>query len=148
MAPIRTFQTRTNYSPWLSPESKKLITDRNNAQQKASESKSEEDWIAYKTLRNYVSGILKNEKSSWQKKKLDNCNNDSGKLWKNVLGWLNWCSSSAPTKLFSAGQIITSPSLLANTMNTYFITKVNTIRQNLPPVNDDPLKTLKKIMKI
>ena len=63
MAPIRTFQTRTNYSPWLSPESKKLITDRNNAQQKASESKSEEDRIAYKTLRNYVNGILKNK--SW-----------------------------------------------------------------------------------
>ena len=147
MAPIRTFQTRTNYSPWLSPESKKLINDRNNAQQKASESKSEEDWSVYKTIRNYVNSILKNEKSSWQKKKLENCNNDSGKLWKNVLGWLNWCSSSAPTKLFSAGQIITSPSLLANIMNTYFITKVNTIRQNLPPVNDDPLKTLKKIMR-
>ena len=63
-----------------------------------------------------------------------------------MLGWLNWCSSSAPTKLFSAGQIITSPSMLANLMNNYFIDKVTTIRQNLPPVNDDPLKTLKKLM--
>jgi hypothetical protein len=70
LGPIRTFQTRTNYSPWLSPESKKLIIDCNIAQQKASESKSEEDWIAYKTLRNYVNGILKNEKSEEKAGKL------------------------------------------------------------------------------
>ena len=80
------------------------------------------------------------------KKKLENCNNDPGKLWKNILGWLNWCSSGAPSKLYHAGQIVTSPAKLAEIMNNYFVYKIASIQQGLPSQTVDPIKTLQKIM--
>ena len=147
MAPVKTFQTTSKYCPWLSEETREIIKKRNQAQKELSESKTDERFKNFKELRNKATKNLKNDKKMWQKKKLENCNNDSGKLWKNILGWLNWCSSGSPTKLYHAGQIVTSPAKLAEIMNNFFVSKVATIRQNLPSPNDDPLKTLKHIMK-
>ena len=84
----------------------------------------------------------------WQKQKLENSSNDSGKLWKHVLGWLNWISSASPTKLYHEGQIVTSPAKLAEIMNNFFVNKIDKIRQNIPATSEDPLKTLKNIKKI
>ena len=64
-----------------------------------------------------------------------------------MLGWLNWCSSASPTKLYHGGQIITSPARLAEIMNNFFVDKVTTIRQGLPTPTDNPLKTLQNMMK-
>ena len=100
-----------------------------------------------KTLKNYkVTRSLRNDKYKWQKNKLETCNNDSGKLWKNIRGWLNWSSSGSPTKLYHAGQIVTSPSKLANIMNQFFIGKIENIRMELPTPTGDPLSTLKTKM--
>ena len=62
-------------------------------------------------------------------------------------GKTSWCSSASPTKLYHAGQIVTSPARLATIMNTFFVNKISRIRQDLPPATDDPLKTLQHIMK-
>ena len=40
MAPVKTFQIRTKYAPWLSDETKELIKKRKEAQVLASQSKS------------------------------------------------------------------------------------------------------------
>ena len=147
MAPIKTFQTSSKYCPWLTKETKELIKERNRAQEVLSRNKSEENLKSFKIIRNRVTNSIKNDKTKWQKMKLENCNNDSGKLWKNILGWLNWCSSGSPTKLYHAGQIVTSPAKLAEVMNNFFVSKVKTICQKLPTPTDDPLKTLKHLMK-
>ena len=147
MVPVKTFQTTTKYCPWLSEQTKDLIRKRNKAQELLSENKTNENFENYKTLRNKVTNNLKYEKTKWQKQKLENCNNDPGKLWKNILGWLNWCSSGSPSKLYHAGQIVTSPSKLAVVMNNFFVDKIATIRHGLPSQTADPLKTLHKILK-
>ena len=147
MAPIRTFQARSRYCPWLSEGTKVLIKERNIAQARLSENKTEINFIKFKKIRNKVTENLKNDKIQWQKKKLKNCDNDPGKIWKNILGWLNWSSSGSPSKLYHAGQIVTSPAKLANIMNNFFVDKIARIRQKLPPPSDDPLRTLKNIMK-
>ena len=146
-APIKTFQTRTKYAPWLSKETENLIARRNEAHKIASSTKRNEDWDCFKTLRNQINSRLRTEKKVWQQNKFDKYDHDSGKAWKNVLGWLGWTSGGAPTKLYSDGQIETSPSRMANIMNNFFINKVLTIRANLPPIISDPLKTLKKLMR-
>ena len=147
MAPIKTFQTTSKYCPWLTEQTKSLIQERNRAQELLSENKTNENLEKFKSLRNKVTNRLKNDKTQWQKQKLEKCNNDPGKLWKNILGWLNWCSSGSPSKLYHAGQIITSPARLAEIMNNFFVNKIATIRQGLPSQTDDPLRTLQKIMK-
>ena len=147
MAPVKTFQTTSKYCPWLSKETKEIITERNNSQKILSENKNVENFEIFKTLRNKVTKHLKNDKLKWQKQKLENCKNDSGKLWKNILGWVNWISSGSPTKLYHHGQIVTSPAKLAEIMNNFFVDKVARIQQNLPNSSDDPLRTVKNLMK-
>ena len=147
MAPVKTFQTNSRYCPWLSGKTKLLILERNKAQELLSENKTEENIKEFKRLRNEVTKELRSDKIKWQQKKLDKCNDDSGKLWKNILGWLNWCSSGSPTKLYYNGKIVTAPTKLAEIMNTFFINKVKDICQKLPNPTQDPLVTLQNIMK-
>ena len=146
VAPIKTIQIRTNYSPWLSDETKTLMAERNNAQKIASITQTPEDWKKFKSLRNQVNNRLKNEKYCWKKNKLENCNNDSGKLWKNIMGWLKWSSSGSPTKLFYEGKLENKPGNIANIMNNFFINKVKNILKNIPAPVIDPLETLRKLM--
>ena len=146
MAPVRTYQTNSKYCPWLTDSTKELISERNRAQKYLSENKNDENLSKYKTLRNKVTSSLRADKQKWQKQKLKSCSTDPGSLWKNVLGWLNWCSSGAPSKLYQSGQIVTSPAKLAEIMNNYFVNKVATICQGLPKQTDDPTRILKKIM--
>ena len=54
MAPIKTFQVRSKYAPWLSNETKSKMKERDQAQKMAAESKSPEYWKKYKHLRNIV----------------------------------------------------------------------------------------------
>ena len=53
VAPIKTIQIRTHYSPWLSDETKTLMAERNNAQRIASRTQSTEDWIKFKYNSNF-----------------------------------------------------------------------------------------------
>ena len=65
---------------------------------------------------------------------------DTGKLWKNILGWLNWASSSFSTKLLSQGNLETSPSRMADIQNKYYVEKVQPIRRSLQGHDQDPWK--------
>ena len=145
VAPMKTFQVRTKYCPWLSIETKELIKERNKAQAIFSENKTDFNFNKFKNIRNKVTNALKKEKLQWQKQKLKSCNKDPGMLWKNVLGWLNWSSSGSPSKLYYAGEMVSSPGKLAYIMNNFFVSKISSIRQNLQPPADNPLRTLKKI---
>ena len=124
-----------------------MIKDRNAAQENLSENKSDENLQVFKNVRNNVTKSLRKDKIKWQKKKLEDCNKDLGQFWKNILGWLNWCSSGAPSKLYHAGQMVTSPARLADIMNNFFVNKIATIREGLPNPTEDPLRTLQNIMK-
>ena len=54
MAPVKKFQIRTKYAAWVSDATKTKIAGRDMAQQKASDSGLNEDWVEYKKLRNEV----------------------------------------------------------------------------------------------
>ena len=148
MAPVKKFQIRTKYAAWVSDETKERIRARDIAQQNATRSNSPEDWQIYKKLRNKVTAQLKTEKLEWQKSKLEGSDhgNDSGKLWKNILGWLGWTSAGSPTKLLSQGCLETSPAKMAEIQNHYYIDKVRVIRSNFKEQDRDPLKVLKKCL--
>ena len=148
MAPIRTIQIRENYAPWLSYETKKLMAERDSAQQMAAQSKLESDWTLFKRLRNKVNSILRSEKKKWQRSKFKQCEeeNDSRQSWKNVKSWLNWTTSGAPTQLFFNGMLLNRPRELAECMNSFFIWKVKNLIENLEPSNSDPLSNLRQLM--
>ena len=148
MAPVKKFQVKTKYAAWVSEKTKEKIKTRDAAQLTAATTQLGEDWDKYRRLRNDLAAIKKKEKLEWQKAKLEACEDtgDHGKLWKNILGWLNWSSASSPTKLSHNGNLETSPSRMAELQNQYYINKVKSIRENMPPQQKDPLSTLRQRM--
>ena len=146
MAPIRSFQARTKYAPWLSTNTKDLINERDLAQKKAARSKDSDDWRHYKGLRNKATSILRTEKKNWQAIKIKHLGNDSSSIWKNVKNWLGWSKGGPPTKLISNGNIYSKPKDLARIMNTFFVNKVRLLRENLPQNAGNPLTLVQKLM--
>ena len=65
---------------------------------------------------------------------------DSNATWKLVKSWLGWGSGGPPTQLHVNGAIIQKPYYLAQTMNNFFIDKVNGICARLPHSDYNPLK--------
>ena len=142
MAPVK---IKKKYCAWVKNSTKDQMKMRDIAQQTASDSGMSEDWDRYKNLRNEVTAQLRKDKLDWQQSKLESCEetSDTGKLWKNILGWLNWSSSSSPTKLISQGNLETSPSRLADIQNKFYIEKVQKIRRDLQGQHQDPLQVLR-----
>ena len=139
---------RTKYAAWVSNSTKEKIKARDAAQLTAATTQLKDDWDRYKRLRNDLSVVKKREKLAWKQNKLESCeeSGDYGKLWKNILGWLNWSSARSPTKLSQNGVMETSPSRMAELQNEFYINKVKSIRQNMPAQKKDPLDTLRKKM--
>ena len=107
--------------PWLSSDTKSLMTLRDRLLTAAKSTNLKKDWDEFRKARNKVTSKLRADKEYWEKKSLKNCQNDSGKLWKNVLGWLNWSKSGPPTRLYSNGTMERSPKVLANIMNNFYV---------------------------
>ena len=84
LAPMRTIQIITNYSPYISKETLKMMMERDELQRIASETGNRVDWTRYKKLRNKVNNRLSFEEFKGQKLKLDECGSNSAKTWKNV----------------------------------------------------------------
>ena len=143
LAPVRTIQTRRKYVPWLSQETRILMQQRDQAQTRAASTRSQEDWMSYKRLRNQVTSRLRTEESSWQGRKLRDCSGSPSEQWQHVLGWLGWKSSGSPNQLFYDGRLLNKPSEIADCQNEYFVSKVQQIRENLPGQVSDPLAKLR-----
>ena len=109
-----------------------MMADKDEAQLTASSSGAESDWVTNRRLTNQVTSQLRRDKLHWQQEKLQSCEDcsDTGGMWKNILGWLNWTSTGSPTKLLSQGSMETSPSRMAEIQNKYYIDKVRTIRES------------------
>jgi hypothetical protein len=147
MAPIRKIQTRNNYAPWISKETKLLKDKREAAQERAVETDSHEDWRVYRGLRNQVTAKSREDKQKWEGKKLDLEENNSSGVWKTVKGWLGWGSSGTPTQLFWEGRMVTSPAGLASSMNRFFLDKIQRLRNSIPAPSADPLRKFKEAMR-
>ena len=61
MAPVKKFQTRQNYVPWLSAETKNLKLERERAHEKAIRSDCQQDWRHFRAVRNQVTSRLKKD---------------------------------------------------------------------------------------
>ena len=146
MAPVRTVQCRSQYAPWLTPETKELMKERDSAQKIAASTGDSDDWRYYKNKRNTVTARLRQEKNLWESKRLSHSENSPNTLWKNMKSWLNWKSSGPPSQLFSDGVIVNSPAGLAETMNKFFTNKVRLLREGIQANGIDPLKILRETM--
>ena len=149
MAPIKVFQNRRNYCPWISEETKELMKSRDEAVKRYNENKNEENSKEASRLRKQVTATLKDEKMRSGRKKMQVLENErnTGAIWKTIGSYLNWNKKGGPpTQLIdSNGTLITSPKKMAELQNKFYIDKVKKIREKLP-VGGDPCKLLRKMM--
>ena len=71
IAPVKTFQQRRQYAPWLSEETKALMAERDSAVKQARLTSEPEDWGKATMLRNRCTRLLRTEKQRYLKQKLD-----------------------------------------------------------------------------
>lgn len=64
-APLKTVRVTKPKAPWLTPNLKLLMKERDRAKQKHKQTKSNEDFNRYKELRNYTLSIVRNEKKCY-----------------------------------------------------------------------------------
>ena len=146
MAPIKKFQTRKNYVPWLKKETKMLKDERDSLHKKAVISDDPNDWRQFRAIRNKVTTKMRQDKRDWERDKLELEKNSSTGVWQAVKSWLGWGTAGTPTQLFFEGHLISSPSQLASTMNKFFLEKIQNLRNNIPVTSGDPLKKFREAM--
>ena len=83
-APVKIFQSRNHYLPYLSKETKLLMKDRDALKEEATKSGDEELFAEYKVKRNEVKSRLKNEEAEFYKNKFHDSNIIIKKAWKTV----------------------------------------------------------------
>ena len=145
MAPIRTIQVRVKYAAWLTDETKAVMRRRDEAQEAAARSGTQDDWRNYKNLRNTATARLRAEKKAWERNKLDKAQQSPNSIWRSVKSWLSWGNSGPPSKLSHNGTIISKPARVATIMNEFFINKVAKLKAKIPATESDPLAKLREV---
>jgi hypothetical protein len=146
MAPVKTVQIRRNYVKYRSEKTENLQREAKEAQQAAAASGNDEDWRAFKALRNQKNRSVVMDKVKWQEAKLRR-ESGSKDMWQTAKEILGWRGAGPPTQLEHKGEVVNSPSGLANAMNEFFVEKVKKLRSSIKGTDKDPAEKLREAMK-
>ena len=83
-APLQQKKIRSSKIPWITSKIKTLINTRDKLKRNAIISKSEIDWINYRTSRNQVNIGLRNAKQNYYSTKIAGQKGDPKKAWKSI----------------------------------------------------------------
>ena len=84
MCPIKEFRVKNDRDPWISDYILECIKDKDCALKRAKRTKSDEDWVAARRLRNDVTKLVRNARAKYIKDGLEVDKQDSQKFWKKV----------------------------------------------------------------
>ena len=150
VSPMIKVQPKNKNKSWITKDSRECFLVRDNLRAAAVSSGSAEDWELYKRSRNKCSLLAKKDKKEYFAKKYDECNKegDISRLYTITKKQLGWKTGGTPQSFLQDGKIITSPKLLAEIQNNYFVNKVKELVGNLPDkkVLPDPLHHLTDAM--
>ena len=83
-APVRKRKIRINHSPWLTPELKKLMFERDNLKKTATNDKTSDNWLKYKLTRNKVNYSFKYAKVAYSNNYFKETVGNTRDSWKRV----------------------------------------------------------------
>ena len=139
-APIKTFQMRKHYSPYVSDRTKTLMMERKALQEQATHIG---DKIALKKAKKKGKEIKKaliEDETEYYKKDFGE-QMDLSSAWRTARVILGENNNLAPTAIKATSEngdveLVTNPKRLANMFNNYFRTKIQLLREktNQPPV--------------
>ena len=141
-APVKMFQTRKNYVPYLSEDMKRLLKERDVLKEEATKTGDKVLFEEYKKKRNLIKGNLAKEKLKHYTQGLYDEKITTKKAWKLVNSMLGKVDNKSPTKIQFENKIISNPKGLANAFNKIFQTKVKKLRDI---TNNDTIKVDPKV---
>ena len=80
-APVKVYQTRNNYVPWLSSETKELMKKRDKAKELATQTGNPRNLDQYRILRNQVKSRLPSDKHNYYSNILQDENTSISGMW-------------------------------------------------------------------
>ena len=143
---MTTTQMRANYNNWLTSETKTEMALRDTARMVAKETDRDEDWAAFRTRRNHCTKLQKIDRVNYYKKLFDSIEDehDNKKLFRTTKKLLGSVTVSPPNRFLVDGKVLTKQKDIAEALATYYNDKVKKIKNSLPGVSQDPLKTLRR----
>ena len=145
-APMKVFQVRNNYVPWMSDLTKKMIAARDELKKEAIDEDCPEKFEAYKRLRNKIGPQLERDKLEHYRDKFYQDNPSTSTLWKNVNDYLNTSNrsfSNTPNIIIHDNKTHTKPRDIANALNDAFLLKVKKLKEKTSNfVSKDPIERL------
>ena len=120
-APLQQKNVRSNKVPWITSEIKNLINKRDKLKRKAIISKSEIDWINYKTSRNQINIELRNAKQNYYYTKIAGQKCNPKKAWKSINNLLGKETKQTVVNELNMGEsTLNDPQDIAEVFNEYF----------------------------
>ena len=131
MCPIKVFQHRTKYKPWLTEDTKDMITKRDNEREEARLTGDPTKWKNYRETRNKVNGAVGKDRKTHYKEMYERHLNekDTGGIFKTAKLQSGWKSNATPVSFKVAGKHITNPKDMANEQMKAFRTKTEKLIQ-------------------
>ena len=146
-APIKIFQTRKNYAPYVSDKLKKEMSARNKLKQQSISSNDPSTLKEYKILRNRIKAKLKNEETDYYKNKFAENENNVKQIWKTSYQILGQDRDVSPKQISVNGSLVTSPDQLAEAFNNIFVAKVEKVKAEIvDDINTSPSERLQKMI--
>ena len=136
--PVKKTEMAPKFTPWMTPEVKKLVKEKKLALKKFQRTHLDIHCTQFHKLRTKVSNeCAKAEHEYWKKNLADGV--DSQSMWGIGKKFLGIKSPGAPSQIIVDGQMINDPEKVANGCNEALLNKVKNATSNLPPSYKDPL---------
>ena len=142
LAPERKFKLTENYAPWVNGALKKEMRERDRLRKKGIKTKDQNVWIQFKEKRKEVRLKLREAESNYLKNYLSFEDEKTGWRRLKTVSKLKE-NNQEGIKLMINGKLEDDPAIVAHHMNNFFVDKVVTITEELPP---DPVESCKYMM--
>lgn len=133
-SPVKKRQIRTNHAPWVSADSLKLMTFRDEKRKLSDNNKTDTSLFDdYKLTRNLCNRALKSDRKSWERNKIKilETESDAKKLWAFVNKKIKISDSGPPSVLIKDGVIKRKAREIADAQNDFYLSKIKNLRNEL-----------------
>ena len=144
-APTKPQPNKKNKCPYIDSELSKLIRQKAQIYKKYKKIKSKENWNNFKIIRNKVAHLQKKKKQEFIKERVKE-GVSSKPLWDFSKSLLGWNKKQGINEIEINGTLTKDKSKQAAGFNEFFLKKIQTIDEKIPPTDKDPLEYTKKYL--
>ena len=132
VAPMRKFQPRVNFAPYLTKDTKEKMKQRDILRWKAKESGNPDDEREFKRCKNITLRQQRKDKISWAKDLVGDDLINGKKVWGAVERICKTKKSSSIDKLIIDGRVVQDKQTMASGINQFFVDKVAKLVAEIP----------------